>query len=203
MDGIDFHFDFGSPNAFLAHRVIPAVEKRTGARFRYVPVLLGGVFKATGNRSPAEAFGNIRSKRAFMELETERFLARHGITDFRRNPHFPVNTLAIMRGAVAARHEGCFERYVEVVFRNMWSEPKKMDEPAVVRAVLEENGFDAGRLLELSQTAEVKGELVRETEASVARGTFGSPTFFVGEEMFFGKDQLRDAEEEFARRRQG
>jgi 2-hydroxychromene-2-carboxylate isomerase len=199
MDGIEFHFDFGSPNAFLAHRVIPAVEKRTGARFRYVPVLLGGVFKATGNRSPAEAFGNIRNKRAFMELETERFLARHGITDFRRNPHFPVNTLAIMRGAVAARHEGCFERYVEVVFRNMWSEPKKMDEPAVVRAVLEENGFDAGRLLELSQTAEVKGELVRETEASVARGTFGSPTFFVGGEMFFGKDQLRDAEEEYLR----
>jgi 2-hydroxychromene-2-carboxylate isomerase len=85
----------------------------------------------------------------------------------------------------------------------MWSEPKKMDEPAVVRAVLEENGFDAGRLFELSQTAQVKGELVRETEASVARGTFGSPTFFVGDEMFFGKDQLRDAEEEFARRRQG
>jgi 2-hydroxychromene-2-carboxylate isomerase len=88
MDGIEFHFDFGSPNAFLAHRVIPAIEKRTGARFRYVPVLLGGVFKATGNRSPAEAFGNIRNKRAFMELETERFLARHGITDFRRNPHW-------------------------------------------------------------------------------------------------------------------
>ena len=190
MDVIEFHFDFGSPNAYLAHRVIPEIERRTGARFRYVPVLLGGVFKATGNRSPAEAFRDIPSKRAFMELETRRFLARHGITDFQRNPWFPVNTLTLMRGAVAARHEGCFERYAEVVFHNMWSEPKKMDEPEVIRAVLKENGFDAGRLLERTQSPEVKQELVRNTEASVARGTFGSPTFFVGEEMFFGKDRL-------------
>jgi 2-hydroxychromene-2-carboxylate isomerase len=201
MDEIEFHFDFGSPNAFLAHRVVPEIEKRTGARFRYVPVLLGGVFKATGNRSPMEAFRDIPSKRAFMEKETRRFLARHGITDFRHNPHFPVNTLALMRGAVAARNEGCFERYVDVVFRNMWCEPKKMDEPEVVRAVLEGNGFDAERLLGRAQSPEVKGELVRNTEASVARGTFGSPTFFVGEEIFFGKDQLRDVEEEFVRRR--
>ncbi len=201
MSEIEFHFDFGSPNAYLAHRVIPEIEKRTGARFRYVPVLLGGVFKATGNRSPAEAFREVPSKRAFMELETRRFLARHGIGDFRHNPHFPVNTLAIMRGAVAARHTGCFERYVEVVFRNMWSEPKKMDEPEVIRAVLEENGLEGQRLLELAQTPEVKQELVRNTEASVARGTFGSPTFFVGSEMFFGKDQLRDVEEEYLRQR--
>ena len=201
MNEIEFHFDFGSPNAYLAHRVIPGIEERTGARFRYVPVLLGGVFKATGNRSPAEAFGGVRNKRAFMELETRRFLARHGIADFRHNPFFPVNTLALMRGAVAARQEGCFDRYVEVVFRNMWSEPKKMDDPEVIRAVLEENGFDAGRLLERAQSAEVKQELVRDTEASVARGTFGSPTFFVGDEIFFGKDQLRDVEEEFIRRR--
>ena len=201
MDEIEFHFDFGSPNAFLAHRVVPEIEKRTGARFRYVPVLLGGVFKATGNRSPMEAFHDVPSKRTFMETETQRFLARHGITDFRRNPHFPLNTLALMRGAVAAQHEGCFERYVEVVFRNMWCEPKKMDEPEIVRAVLDGNGFDAECLLGRAQSPEVKGELVRNTEASVARGTFGSPTFFVGEEIFFGKDQLRDVEEEFVRRR--
>jgi 2-hydroxychromene-2-carboxylate isomerase len=201
MNEIEFHFDFGSPNAYLAHRVIPEIEKRTGARFRYVPVLLGGVFKATGNRSPAEAFGDIANKRAFMELETRRFLARHGITDFRRNPFFPVTTLTLMRGAVVAQHEGCFERYAEVVFHNMWSEPKKMDEPGIIRTVLAENGLDAGRLLERAQSPEVKQELVRNTEASVARGTFGSPTFFVGEEMFFGKDQLRDVEEEFLRHR--
>lgn len=201
MSEIEFHFDVGSPNAYLAHRVIPEIERRAGARFRYVPILLGGVFKATNNRSPAEAFRDIRNKRAFMELETERFLARHGITDFRRNPFFPVNTLTLMRGAVAARHEGCFERYVEVVFHAMWCEPKKLDEPEVLRAVLAENGFHAGRLLDRAQSPEVKQELVRNTEASVARGTFGSPTFFVGEEIFFGKDQLRDVEEAFARRR--
>jgi 2-hydroxychromene-2-carboxylate isomerase len=201
MDEIEFHFDFGSPNAYLAHRAIPDIERRTGARFRYVPVLLGGVFKATNNRSPAEAFRDIPNKRAFMELETRRFLARHGITDFRRNPFFPVNTLTIMHGAAAARHAGCFERYVEVAFRTMWSEPKRMDEPEVIRAVLDENGLDGRRLLELAQSPEVKQELVRNTEASVARGTFGSPTFFVGDEIFFGKDQLREVEEEFLRQR--
>ena len=198
---IDFHFDFGSPNAYLAHRVIPAIEQRTGARFRYVPVLLGGVFKATNNRSPAEAFRDIRNKREFLALETRRFLQRHGITDFQRNPFFPVNTLAIMRGAVAAQHAGCFERYVAVMFHTMWCEPKKLDEPEVVRAVLADSGFDAGDLLERAQSAEVKQALIRNTEASVARGSFGSPTFFVGDEMFFGKDQLRDVEEEFLRQR--
>ena len=199
MAEIEFHFDFGSPNAYLAHRVIPAIEERTGARFRYVPVLLGGVFKATGNRSPAEAFGDIANKRAYMALETERFLRRHGIADYRRNPHFPVNTLQLMRGAVAARHEGCFGRYVEAMFHAMWAEPRKMDDAAIFRATLEEAGFDAPRLLERAQSPEVKQELVRSTEASIARGTFGSPTFFVGEEIFFGKDQLRDVEEEYLR----
>lgn len=197
MNEIEFHFDFGSPNAYLAHRVIPQIERRIGARFRYVPVLLGGVFKATNNRSPAEAFRDIRNKRAFMELETQRFLARHGITDFHRNPFFPVNTLTIMRGAVAAQQEGCFERYVAVVFHNMWSEPRKMDDPAVIRAVLDDNALDGQRLLALTQSPEVKQRLLHNTEDSAARGAFGSPTFFVGDEMFFGKDQLRDVEEEF------
>ncbi len=198
--GLEFHFDFGSPNAYLAHRVIPTVEQRIGARFRYVPILLGGVFKATGNRSPAEAFRDVPSKRAFMQLETQRFLARHNITDFQRNPFFPVNTLALMRGAVAAWHLGCFDAYVDVVFRNMWSTPKKMDDPAVFRAVLGKNGFNAAILLERAQSPEMKQELAHNTQASVARGTFGAPTFFVGAEIFFGKDQLRDVEAEFLRR---
>ena len=136
-----------------------------------------------------------------MELETQRFLARHAITDFRRNPHFPVNTLTLMRGAIAARHEGCFEPYADAVFHNMWSEPKKLDEPEVIRAVLAGNGLDASRLLERAQSPEVKQELARNTESSVARGTFGAPTFFVGNEIFFGKDQLRDVEEAFLRHR--
>src|SRR3546814_3978265 len=106
----EFHFDFGSPNAYLAHRVIPGIEQRTGVRFRYVPVLLGGVFKATGNRSPAEAFAGIRNKPEYERRETERFVARHGLTRYRRNPFFPVNTLALMSGAAAAEIDGTLDR---------------------------------------------------------------------------------------------
>ena len=195
MTKIEFHFDFGSPNAYLAHLVIPEVERRTGAKFDYVPVLLGGVFKLTNNRSPAESLAGIKNKPEYERLETERFIRRHGITAYRRNPFFPVNTLAIMRGAVAARRLGVFERYVDEIYRHMWAEPKKMDDPDVLRAALAESKLDAERLLALAQTDEVKEELRANTERSVERGTFGSPTFFVGDEIFFGKDRLRDVEE--------
>ncbi|MBX9700207.1 MAG: 2-hydroxychromene-2-carboxylate isomerase [Acetobacteraceae bacterium] len=201
MTDIEFHFDFGSPNAYLAHRAIPAVEARSGLRVRYVPVLLGGVFKATNNRSPMEAFADIPAKRAYMVKEMERFVARHGITEFRRNPHFPVNTLAIMRGAWAAQEAGCFMPYVNAMFRGMWEEARKLDDPAVIAETLAAAGLGAAGLMALAQTPAVKGALLAATESSVARGCFGSPTFFVGEEMFFGKDQLRDAEEEALRRR--
>jgi 2-hydroxychromene-2-carboxylate isomerase len=192
---VEFHFDFGSPNAYLAHRVIPAIERRTGASFRYVPVLLGGVFKATGNRSPAEAFAGIRGKLAYERLETERFLGRHGITNYVRNPFFPVNTLRLMRGAVAAAMDGTLARYVDVVFHHMWEAPKKMDEPEVIRAALHGSGLDGAAFLARAEDPAVKQQLIANTEASVARGTFGSPTFFVGEAMWFGKDRLRDVEE--------
>jgi 2-hydroxychromene-2-carboxylate isomerase len=195
MKTVEFHFDFGSPNAYLSHLVIPCIERRTGARFTYVPVLLGGVFKATGNRSPAESLAGIRNKPEYQQLETQRFLARHGITRFTRNPFFPVNTLMAMRGAVAAARAGCFEAYVDAVYRHMWAEPKKMDEPDIFRAALLESGLDSERILALIQTPEVKRELIDSTERSVARGTFGSPTFFVGDEIYFGKDRLRDVEE--------
>ncbi|HTZ37838.1 MAG TPA: 2-hydroxychromene-2-carboxylate isomerase [Stellaceae bacterium] len=200
MTRVEFHFDFGSPNAYLAHRAIPAVERRSGARFDYVPVLLGGVFKLTGNRSPAEAFAGIRNKAEYAQLETERFVRQHGIRDFHRNPFFPVNTLTLMRGAVAAQRLGVFERYVDEMFRHMWSEPKKLDDPELWRGVLVAAGFDAPRFADLVQDPEIKGALLANTERSVARGTFGSPTFFVGDEIFFGKDRLRDVEELIAAR---
>jgi 2-hydroxychromene-2-carboxylate isomerase len=196
MAKVEFHFDFGSPNAYLSHLVIPDIEKRTGAKFQYVPVLLGGVFRLTNNRSPMESFQGIRNKLEYQRLETERFIRRHGITRFTFNPFFPVNTLMIMRGAVAAQLEGVFARYVDEVFRHMWAEPKKMDDPAVARAALEESGLDGARLLELTQDPAVKDRLLQNTQASVERGSFGSPTFFVGDEIFFGKDRLRDVEEE-------
>jgi len=195
MPKVEFHFDFGSPNAYLAHLVIPEIEQRTGAKFEYVPVLLGGVYKLTGNRSPAESLAGIKNKPAYARLETARFIKRHMITSFRQNPFFPVNTLTIMRGAIAAQRLGVFERYVDEIYRHMWSDPKKLDDPAVLRAALLESGFDADRFAELVQDVDVKARLLENTERSVTRGTFGSPTFFVEDEIFFGKDQLGDVEE--------
>jgi 2-hydroxychromene-2-carboxylate isomerase len=199
MGAVEFHFDFGSPNAYLAHLVVPEIEKRTGAKFEYVPILLGGVFKLTNNRSPAESMRGIKNRLEYEELERQRFVRRHAITRFTFNPFFPVNTLLIMRGAVAAQLEGVFDRYVDEVFRHMWAEPKKMDDPEVVRAALGQSGLNAAALLARTQEPAVKDRLLKNTEASVARGAFGSPTFFVGSEIFFGKDRLRDVEGELVR----
>jgi 2-hydroxychromene-2-carboxylate isomerase len=195
MTRVEFHFDFGSPNAYLAHLVIPEIERRTGAKFEYVPVLLGGVYKLTGNRSPAESLAGVKNKPDYERLETTRFIKRHGITRFRHNPFFPVNTLTLMRGAVAAQRLGVFERYVDEIYRHMWSEPKKLDDIGVWEAALREAGFDAEQFAALVQDPEVKAKLLDNTTRSVERGTFGSPTFFVGDEIFFGKDRLRDVEE--------
>jgi 2-hydroxychromene-2-carboxylate isomerase len=192
---VDFLFDFGSPNAYLSHLVIPEIEKRTAVKFDYVPILLGGVFKLTNNRSPAESNAGIKNKPEYQRLETQRFVRQHGITRFKPNPFFPVNTLMIMRGAVAAKKLGIFERYVDEVYKHMWAEPKKLDDPAVLKAALLESALPADRLFELVQTAEVKDALLAETQRAVDRGTFGSPTFFVGDEIYFGKDRLRDVEE--------
>jgi 2-hydroxychromene-2-carboxylate isomerase len=127
---VEFMFDFGSPNAYLAEKVIPEIERRTGVRFEYVPVLLGGIYKLTNNRSPGEALVGIKKKPEFMELEIQRFIRRHNITTFRKNSFFPVKTLQLMRGAVAARFEGVFEPYFRAAYHHMWEEPKKMDDPA-------------------------------------------------------------------------
>jgi len=193
---VEFHFDFGSPNAYLAHLIIPELEQRTGAPFEYVPVLLGGVFKLTNNRSPIESFHGVKNKLEYGRIEMRRFIRRHGITRFAMNPFFPVNTLLVMRGAIAAQTEGVFDRYVDAVFGHMWAEPKKMDHPAVARAALDESGLDGARLIAMTQEPAVKDRLLANTQKSVDRGAFGSPTFFVGEEIFFGKDRLRDVEEE-------
>jgi len=192
----EFLFDFGSPNAYLSHLVIPDIERRAGVKFEYVPVLLGGVFKATNNVSPAVSLQGVRNKGEYTQLETDRFLRRHGITRYRRNPYFPVNTLRIMRGAVAAQMLGIFERYVDEVYRHMWAEPRKMDEPDVIRAAFEESGLPADDLFGAIERPDVKQKLIVNTENAVARGVFGSPSFFVGNELFFGKDRLREVEEE-------
>jgi 2-hydroxychromene-2-carboxylate isomerase len=176
-------FDFGSPNAFLSHEAIPAIEQRAGVKFEYVPILLGGIFKATNNKSPAET------------LETERFIKRFHVKPYVFNPFFPVNTLNLMRAAVAAQAEGVFEKYVDAAFHHMWVEPKKMDDLEVAAKALTESGLDGAKLLARAQEPEIKAKLIENTQDAVERGAFGSPTFFVGKEMFFGKEQLREVEE--------
>jgi 2-hydroxychromene-2-carboxylate isomerase len=190
-----FMFDFGSPNAFLSHEAIPAIEQRTKAKFEYVPILLGGIFKATNNKSPAETLAGIKNKREFHAVETERFIKRFRVKPYIWNPFFPVNTLNLMRAAVAAQLEGVFEKYVDAAFHHMWVEPKKMDDPEVAAKALTASGLDGAKLLARSQEADVKAKLIENTQSAVERGAFGSPTFFVGKEMFFGKEQLREVEE--------
>ncbi|HLZ03574.1 MAG TPA: 2-hydroxychromene-2-carboxylate isomerase [Bradyrhizobium sp.] len=190
-----FLFDFGSPNAYLSHGAIPAIEQRTGVKFEYVPILLGGIFKATNNKSPAETLAGVKNKPEFMRLETERFVKRFHVEPYVWNPFFPVNTLNLMRAAIAAELEGVFEDYVAAAFHHMWREPKKMDDPDVAVKALNSSGLDGARLLARAQEAEVKARLIANTQSAVERGAFGSPTFFVGNEMFFGKEQLRDVEE--------
>lgn len=199
MTQVEFHFDFGSPNAYLAHKLILGIEQRSGAAFVYVPVLLGGVFKLTNNQAPLVQFKDVKNKLEYQRLEMRRFIEKHGLTQFRWNPHFPVNTVQIMRGAIVAQLDGNLMPYVDAVFHHMWEAPKKMDDAAVIRAALEESGLDAARILARIQDQDVKDALLKNTEASVARGTFGAPTFFIGEEMYFGKDRLRDLEEVIAR----
>lgn len=195
---VEFIFDFASPNAYLAHCVLPEIAQRTDAEIVITPCLLGGLFKITGNQAPMTAFGGIQGKLAYEALETQRFIAKHGLSQYRFNPHFPINTLLIMRGLVAARHQGVEGVYTRAVFAGMWERGLKMDDPAVVATVLTEAGLDAKAILEATQDPEVKAELLANTEAAAARGAFGIPTFFVGDEIFFGKERLGQIEEELA-----
>jgi 2-hydroxychromene-2-carboxylate isomerase len=194
----EFHYDFGSPNAYFAHRVLPLIEQRSGVKFTYVPILLGGVFKLTNNQAPMVQFRDIKNKLEYQRLETRRFISKHRLDKFKMNPNFPVNTVQIMRGAVAAEMDGTAPVYIEAVFRAMWEEGRKMDDPDIIRAALAEAGLDGSHTLARIQDPEVKDRLLKNTEASVSRGTFGAPTFFIGSEIFFGKDRLRDIEEELA-----
>ena len=157
-----FMFDFGSPNAFLSHEAIPAIEERTGVKFEYVPILLGGIFKATNNKSPAETLAGVKNKREFHALETERFVKRFQVKPYVWNPFFPVNTLNLMRAAVAAQFEGVFEKYVDAAFHHMWVEPKKMDDPEVAAKALTASGLDGAKAVRPRAGARGQGEADRE-----------------------------------------
>ncbi|MFO1254905.1 MAG: 2-hydroxychromene-2-carboxylate isomerase [Sphingomonadaceae bacterium] len=186
---IEFLYDFGSPNAYLVHR---AIEDMGNVTFRYVPVLLGGIFKATGNQSPMQAYGHIAAKRDYDFLEMRRFMARHDINNFQMNPNFPVNTLLMMRGAIAAEVLGCSADYIEAMMTGMWERGLALADPQVWTALLEESGLPVDALVAGAADPDNKARLAANTEAAVARGAFGIPTFFLGDEMWFGKDRLRD-----------
>lgn len=192
---IEFLYDFGGPNTWFVHRAIPAIEAEGKVRFRYVPVLLGGIFKATGNQPPLTSYGHVAPKMAYDRLEMTRFMARHGITGFQFNQHFPVNTLLAMRGAVAADRLGCGPAYREALYTALWQDGLKLDDPQVWAGVVAAAGLDAAALGELVQDDAVKAALVASTESAVARGAFGVPTFFLDDAMWFGKDRLRDVVE--------
>lgn len=195
---LELIFDFGSPNAYLTLRALPDLLDRTGSLLKITPCLLGGIFKATGNKAPMIQYAEAPAKLAYENLEMRRFIERHGLSRFRLNPHFPVNTLTIMRGAIVAEDEGNLDEYVDAVNRAMWEEGLKMDDPEVIATFLSANGFDGPALLARTQEPEIKAKLVANTETAVARGVFGIPTFFVGDEMFFGKDRLDQVEEALA-----
>lgn len=182
---VEFLFDFGSPNAYLAYTQLPDIAARTGAELTWTPILLGGVFKATGNRSPAE----VPAKSAYMRVDGARFVKRYGVP-FARNPHFPVNTLAMMRGAVSYQMDGDFDGYVKAMFTAMWVEPQNLNEPAVLGAALQAAGFAPEDFMDRIGRQAVKDKLMANTQGAVERGVFGAPTMFVGDEMFFGQDRL-------------
>jgi len=191
----EFLFDFASPNVYLACRALPPILERTGAKLEVTPCLLGGIFKATNNKSPIVAFATVKGKVEYEMLEIRRFVARHRIDKFRMNPHFPVNSLTLMRAFVAAQECGCGDQYLEMGLKGMWEEGLKLDDPEVLRQAIVAAGLDGVSLIELAQTDPIKQKLANNTAAAVERGVFGLPAFFVGKEMFWGKERLGQVEE--------
>ena len=185
----EFLFDVGGPNSYLVHKVLPEICARTGAVANYVPILLGGLFKLTNNQAPLIRYAETPAKRNYEMLEFNRFVKAHELP-FKMNPHFPINSLQLMRGAVAAQHLGCFMPYVDAMMTAMWEDGANTGDAAVVKDVLDKAGLDSTTLLAKANDAQVKAELAANTKQAAARGAFGVPTFFVGEEMFWGKERL-------------
>ena len=192
---IEFIFDFASPNAYLACRALPPILERAGARLEIVPCLLGGIFKATNNKAPFIAMAPIKGRFEYELLEIRRFVAKHKLDKYRLNPHFPVNSLMLIRGYIAAEEAGVEAPYLEMGLRGMWEDGLKLDDPEVRRQAIDAAGLDSATLMAAAQSEPVKKKLAENTAAAVERGVFGVPTFFVGKEMFFGKERLGQVEE--------
>jgi 2-hydroxychromene-2-carboxylate isomerase len=184
---IEFFFDFGSPTTYLANTQLPKLAKECGAQLAYRPMLLGGVFKATGNASPV----TVPAKGRWMGVDMQRWAERYGVP-FAFNPHFPINTLPLMRGAcgIQKRHPEALARYIDAVFEAMWVQPCNMGDPQVLAQVLGAAGFEAQEFMDLIADPQVKAQLISNTDEAVARGVFGAPSMFVGQHLFFGQDRL-------------
>lgn len=193
MKTIEFLYDFGSPNAFLVHQMLPDIAGRYGAQVMWCPVLLGGVFKETNNQAPMITFAEVAGKNEYLRVELDRFVERHALR-FSWNPHFPVNTLAVMRGAVFASGKPWERTYVATVFQAMWVDGRDMSDTPTISEVLSAAGLPTEDILAATSNASVKGQLVEATTQAVSRGVFGAPTMFLDGEMFFGKDALSDLE---------
>jgi 2-hydroxychromene-2-carboxylate isomerase len=197
----EFLFDFGGPNSYLTHKVLPELCARTAAEAVYVPILLGGLFKLTNNQAPMMRYAETPAKRDYEMLEFNRFIKAHDLP-FAMNPHFPINSLQLMRLAVAAQHQGCFTPYVEAIMAAMWEDGANTGDAEVVRTVLDKAGLDSAALLAACDDPAVKSELIANTQKAAARGAFGVPTFFVGNQMFWGKERLAQVAEALADRQQ-
>jgi 2-hydroxychromene-2-carboxylate isomerase len=193
---VDFIFDFASPNAYFCHRVIPEIEKRTGATFNYIPCLLGGIFKITNNQAPMMAFNGITNKLEYQNIEIQRFIKKHNLAHFTMNSFFPVMTLQLQRGAIAAMSLNVFDEYLEAIFKGMWEKSLNLaDQEVLINLLTAETQINISNLVEKMQTQEIKDQLIQNTSNAVERGAFGIPTFFADDEIFFGKDSLGDLEE--------
>ena len=195
---LEFLFDFASPNSYLAYKAIKNHDRLSKVEMEIVPCLLGGIFKAAGNQPPMMAFAGVKGKLDYEMLEIRRYCARHGLDKFSFNPNFPMNTLVLQRGLIAADLLGCKEPYMDAVLAAMWEEGKNMNDADVVAGVLEEAGMDAKGLLEKTGDAEVKQKLIDNTSAALERGVFGLPSFFVGDDLYFGKERLAQLDEALA-----
>ena len=192
---VDFIFDFASPNAYFCHKLIPIIENRTDVSFNYIPCLLGGIFKLSGNQPPFMAFADIPNKNAYQMIEIERFVKQHQLTKYQFNSNFPINTVQIQRGSIAAQELNVFDQYLDVAITAMWEDNKNLNDLDILKATLNENNMDVEAIFNIVNSQECKDKLIANTSAAVERGAFGVPTFFLDDQIFFGKDHLYQLEE--------
>ncbi|MEY2972537.1 MAG: 2-hydroxychromene-2-carboxylate isomerase [Gammaproteobacteria bacterium] len=187
---IDFIFDLASPNAYFCHKVLPEFQEQNKLAVNYVPCLLGGIFKATGNQPPWMAFAGVENKMKYMLTEMQRFISRHNLLEYKMNSHFPLNTLQLMRMLAAIEDAPLMLKVTDELFKGIWEKDLKLDNEEVLKKLLLSLGVDANNLIGLAQLQTSKDKLLQNTSAAIDAGIFGIPTFKVGNEIFFGKEAL-------------